>query len=117
MKKFSLAKMQRGWFVGDFEPTVLRSCDCEVAVKEYKQDDIEGEHFHLKSTEVTVVLNGAAEIGGVRFGHGDIVVVSPGESVSFKAITDVTTVVFKDGSIAGDKFPGKWLGRGNDGDI
>jgi hypothetical protein len=35
MRTYSLADMKGGWFVGDFSPTVLRTPDFEVAVKEY----------------------------------------------------------------------------------
>ena len=39
MKKFNLDSMHKGWFVGDFTPSVLNTEKCEVAVKRYKKGD------------------------------------------------------------------------------
>ena len=35
MKVANLKDMFKGWFVGNFQPTVLQTNDVEVAVKEY----------------------------------------------------------------------------------
>ena len=112
MKKHRLQNMTRGWFIGNFDPSVLNTEKCEVAVKRYKKGEYEEEHYHLECVEVTVILNGNVEMNGTVFEDGDIVVVEPGESTDFKALSDVTTVVYKDGSAPGDKF----LGRTKDGE-
>ena len=39
MKIKYLDDMTKGWFVGNFEPTVLNTEDVEVAVKKYKKGD------------------------------------------------------------------------------
>ncbi len=39
MKVFHLDEMVKGWFVGNFNPTVLSTNDVEVAVKKYKAGD------------------------------------------------------------------------------
>jgi hypothetical protein len=36
MDVYRLDDMVKGWFVGDFEPTALRTAACEVSVKHYK---------------------------------------------------------------------------------
>lgn len=30
--------MTKGWFVGDFEPSILKTKNCEVGVKSYKKE-------------------------------------------------------------------------------
>jgi|TARA_B110000503_G_C7094124_1_gene390779 hypothetical protein len=107
MKKFNLDSMHKGWFVGDFTPSVLNTEKCEVAVKRYKKGDYEEEHYHMECEEITIILHGSVEMNGVRYEDGDIIVIECGESTDFKALTDVTTVVYKDGSIKGDKYLGK----------
>ena len=107
MKKFNLETMSRGWFVGDFSPSVLHTKKCEVAVKRYKKGDTEKEHYHMECREITVILNGTVEMGGEIFRDGDILVIDCGESTDFKALSDVTTVVYKDGSVKNDKFLGR----------
>jgi hypothetical protein len=96
--------MVKGWFVGDFEPCALRTASAEVAVKRYRQGEREAWHYHKVATEVTVVLDGVVEMNGVRHGAGTIVRIEPGEGTDFVAVTDVTTVVVKLPSVAGDKY-------------
>ena len=104
MKTFDLNTMTRGWFVGDFEPTALTTKACEVAVKRYKQGNEEAAHYHAVATELTLVLDGHARFSGRDVGPNEIVVVEPGEVLSFEAVTDVTTVVVKVPSAPADKY-------------
>ena len=46
MKTASLNDMTKGWFVGNFEPTLYQTNYCEVAVKTYKKGDYESKHYH-----------------------------------------------------------------------
>ena len=39
MKKAKLSDMKGGWFIGNFEPSLYKTNDCEVAVKTYKKGD------------------------------------------------------------------------------
>ena len=96
--------MTGGWFVGDFEPTVLRTSSCEVACKRYAKGATESVHVHRIATEVTVILGGRARMGQRVFESGDIVLLEPGEATDFEALEDVTTVVVKMPSVANDKY-------------
>ena len=104
MKKFNLDDMIGGWFIGHFEPSVLKTNDFEVAVKKYKKGDYEKKHFHKIATEYTLILDGEVIMSGKKFKSGDIVLIQPNESTDFKALTDVKTVVVKTPSIDKDKF-------------
>ena len=104
MEKFDLDKMTRGWFVGDFEPTIIKTKNCEVGVKFYTAGAIESAHFHRKAQEVTVVVAGKVRMNDIILGAGDIVKVLKDEVVEFEALEDSTTVVYKTASVAGDKF-------------
>ena len=106
MKSARLENMVKGWFVGDFEPTLLRSKDCEVAVKHYKAGDREDTHHHRVATEITLIVSGEVMMMGRKWGAGDIVLVEPGEATDFVALTDAVNVVVKTPSVAGDKYPG-----------
>ena len=104
MEIFHLDKMVKGWFVGDFAPTVLRTDAAEVAVKRYKAGEREDAHLHKVATEVTLVLEGTIEMCGRRLSNGDIIKLAPGEATDFIAITDAVTVVVKLPSVSGDKY-------------
>jgi len=98
--------MIKGWFVGNFEPTVLNTSNVEVAVKKYKKGEYEELHFHKIATEVTVIVGGVVKMNDKVYKAGDIVTISPGTSTDFTAITDVVTVVVKHPGATNDKYLG-----------
>ena len=104
MELFKLSEMTKGWFVGDFSPVVLRSTTTEVGVKSYEKGALEARHVHKVSTELTLIVSGRARMNDTVLEAGDIVVIAPGEHTDFEALTDVTTVVVKTPSVAGDKY-------------
>ena len=53
----NLEEMIDGWFIGNFEPNILRTDDVEVGVKHYPAGDIDLPHFHKLSTEITVLFS------------------------------------------------------------
>lgn len=104
MEKYNLSDFHRGWFIGKFEPSLFKTDDFEVAVKKYEKGDYEEKHYHKISTEYTTILNGKVEMNGVIYSDGDIIVIKPGESTDFKALTDVTTFVVKTPFSKNDKY-------------
>lgn len=53
---------------------------------------------------MTLVLSGEVRMMGRTWRDGDIIILSPGETTDFEAITDAVTVVVKTPSISGDKY-------------
>lgn len=100
-----LDEMIRGWFVGDFEPTVERSSQVEVAIKRYAAGDAEARHLHKVATELTAVVSGSVRMDGVDLHAGDIVRIPPGQASDFLALTDAVVVAVKLPAVAGDKYP------------
>lgn len=105
MKLAKVGDMTKGWFIGDFAPSLCRTRDVEVAVKFYRAGDAEAAHFHRVATEFTVVTAGIVEMNAVRYGVGDIIVIEPGDTTDFVAITDATTAVVKIPGAPNDKYP------------
>lgn len=99
-----LSDMTRGWFVGNFTPTVLPSNDVEVAIKSYKAGDKEDKHYHKIATEITAVVSGTVSMNNQIFHAGDIITVEPNETVEFSAITDAVNVVVKMPCVLNDKY-------------
>ena len=104
MKTARLDDMVKGWFVGNFEPTLYRTNDVEVAVKRYKPGDYDAAHFHKIATEITVVVSGRVRMNSVEYGAGDIIVMEPGDVTDFEALTDVVNVVVKLPGANNDKY-------------
>ena len=96
--------MIRGWFVGNFTPSIYKTNDVEVAVQSYLSGAYEKWHHHKIATEITVIVIGEAEMAGKRFTAGDIIVIYPGEETDFRAITDVIATVVKIPGANNDKY-------------
>jgi hypothetical protein len=104
MQVAKLTDMKKGWFIGNFAPTLYSTEAMEVAVKEYPAGFAEQWHYHKIATEFTVIVSGNVEINGRRFGKGDIIVIPPGEGVDFKAVTPTVTTVVKVPGALNDKY-------------
>lgn len=99
-----LNEMINGWFIGNFDPSLYKTNDCEVAVKQYKRGDKEGIHYHKIATEFTVIISGRIRMFDKEFIAGDIVIVKPGEYTSFEALDDSVNVVVKIPGVNNDKY-------------
>ena len=104
MQTAKLDSMIRGWFVGNFTPTLYQTKDVEVGVKRYAAGDYEEWHYHRIATEITVIIEGEVEMNGRRFAAGDVVTIEPGEGTDFRAITDAVNVVVKIPGASDDKY-------------
>lgn len=94
----------KGWLIGDFDPSLIKSKDIEVGIKFYKKGDIESNHYHKIATEYTVVVSGIVKMMDTIFKQGDIVTVEPSVCNQFECIEDACVVVFKTPSVVGDKY-------------
>jgi quercetin dioxygenase-like cupin family protein len=105
MKTAKLDNMVKGWFIGNFDPTLLKTNDCEVAVKHYKKGDYEEAHYHKVATEYTVIISGRVKMNGIEYQAGDIIVMEPNESTDFEVLADGTVnVVVKIPGANDDKY-------------
>jgi quercetin dioxygenase-like cupin family protein len=97
--------MVKGWFVGDFDPTLYRTSAFEVGTKTYQNGDHEAAHYHAVAREITAIVTGSCRMNGIIYRQGDIIVIEPNEATDFTALEDGTiTVVVKVPSVPNDKF-------------
>lgn len=107
MKTAKLEDMIKGWFIGNFEPSLLKTNDVEVAVKEYKKGDYEERHYHKIATEITVIISGKVKMNETIYSKGDIIIIPPGESTDFEALEDSVNAVVKYPGATDDKYLGE----------
>jgi hypothetical protein len=100
----NLNDFTKGWFLGNFEPSLLKTNDFEIAIKRYKANDYEESHYHKISTEYTVIVEGEVEMNGLKYSKDDIITILPNHSTDFKCLTDVITTVVKVPSSKNDKY-------------
>ena len=104
MKTAKLSDMTKGWFVGNFEPTLYKTNDVEVAVKSYSAGAYEKKHYHKIATEITVVTKGTVRMNSVEYSAGDIIIMEPNEATDFYSVTDAENVVVKLPGANNDKY-------------
>lgn len=110
MKITNIEDYERGWFVGNFLPSTVKTESCEVAYKTYKKGQHEASHYHSIATEVTLIVHGKALFNFVKLQEihqlsaGDIILIEPNEIVEFSAIEDTETICIKLPSVLGDKY-------------
>jgi len=104
VKILNIADMKLGWFIGNFEPSLLKTNDVEVAVKHYKPGDYDQEHYHKIATEFTIIIKGKVRMLGIEYSEGDVLTILPMESTDFLALTETTTVVVKIPGASDDKY-------------
>ena len=103
MKKYHIKNYVGGWFLGDFEPSVMKEKGFEIGYKVYEPGTKEKRHRHDKGTEITFCIYGQAKMNDEFIYGGDIVIVEPGECMQFESITMVKNIVIKVPSVPGDK--------------
>jgi hypothetical protein len=103
MKIEYLSKFVNGWIIGNFEPTLYKNSDFEVALKKFQMGESEPNHLQKIATEWTVVIAGKVKIGNQILLPGDIIEILPLESAAFFCIEDAVLLVIKVPSIPNDK--------------
>ena len=96
--------MVKGWFVGNFEPTTMKTYTCEAAIKRYKSGDGEAAHMHKIAIEITFVVEGKIKMNNNIYEKGDIITMDPGEYTDFSALEDSIISVIKVPCVIGDKY-------------
>lgn len=104
MKTAKLNEMTKGWFIGNFSPTLYMTNDVEVAVKRYEAGTREEKHYHKIATEITVVTKGTVRMNDVEYAEGDIIIMEPNDATDFYAVTDAENVVVKIPGANNDKY-------------
>jgi quercetin dioxygenase-like cupin family protein len=104
MKLTKIEDYFKGWVVGNFNPSLFKTENFEVAVKYYKKDDYEPEHYHKVATEITIITKGNVVMNGTSYSEGNVITIEPGESTDFRVMDDVTTTVIKFPCVKDDKY-------------
>lgn len=103
MKISKLSEFTNGWFLGNFEPSLHKTEDFEICVKNFKKGEKEAAHFQRIATEVTVVLSGSIRMGEHFLEVDDILTIFKDEVCDFEAITDCKVLGVKFPSLPNDK--------------
>ena len=111
MKIDNVSNCKQGWFIGNFDPVILKTINFEVAFHSLPKGHRSDNHYHLESLEMNLVVSGriAVAVEGASKAYrilskGDIFIYEAGEKTDVICETDVDLVVIKTPSIPGDKY-------------
>lgn len=103
MKKFKSKDFIRGWIIGDFTPSIIKTKNFEVCYRTEVPSKIQP-HYHKKGEEITIVLRGESIINNESMISGDIFVLYPNEIVQGEIIKETEIIVIRPYSDTKDKY-------------
>ena len=104
MKKYNLSEFWRGWFIGNFEPSILKTDQFEVGVLTHTKGEVWPKHDHALHTEYNLLLKGKMSICGETINEGEFFIISPNEVADPVFLEDCTVLCIKTPSVPGDKY-------------
>lgn len=104
MKITKITDYLRGWFIGNFDPSLLKTPDFEVGLLTHKKDENWPSHYHKKSVEYNVLVTGKMIIQGKELNSGDVFILDKDEISDPIFLEDCTVVCVKVPSVPFDKF-------------
>ena len=99
-----IEEMTRGWFVGNFNPSVFMTADFEVGYLRHSKGEKWGKHYHKKAIEINYLIRGKMKIHDHLLTTGDIFTIFPYEIADPEFLEDCELIVVKVPSIIGDKY-------------
>jgi len=104
MKTDNLNSFIKGWVVGNFVPSIVKTEQFELGLKKYESGIVEKKHYHKIAKEITIAISGKFEMNGKILEEGDILVLDPGEPAEFRCLESGYTAVLKIPSVKNDKY-------------
>ena len=104
MNVYKIEDFFRGWFIGDFDPSVYKTELFEVGILDHKKGEVWAAHYHEHSIEMTYLISGKMILQGKELVAGDIFVLQQFEVADPEFLEDCKLVVIKTPSIPGDKI-------------
>lgn len=100
----NLKDMHRGWFIGNFEPSIIKTDLFEVALLTHYKNEDWPKHFHKEAYEVNLLISGTMQIHDTKLFPGDIFLIEKNEIVKPIFFEECKIVCIKSPSIPGDKY-------------
>jgi hypothetical protein len=104
MNIYKLSDMVNGWFIGNFEPSVIKTTEFEVGCHFYKKGTKTINHIHKFSIEINLIVTGKIQINEIVLEAGSIFIFGKGEESGLPEFLDDTILsIIKIPSCLNDK--------------
>lgn len=103
MKLDKLSNYHRGWIIGNFDPSIIKTSGFEVGLLSHHKGEKWPKHYHQYQEEINVLISGKMSLNGEIILPNDIFILEPGEIAEPEFLEDCLILVIKHPSIPGDK--------------
>lgn len=104
MKRKKLNDFVRGWFIGNFEPSLLKTEDFEVGIRCFKKGEKADAHYHKQGREYNCLISGKMTMHGEEINAGELYVIEPWEVANPVFLEDCMVMAIKIPGAPNDKF-------------
>jgi quercetin dioxygenase-like cupin family protein len=104
MKIEKLNKFTRGWIIGNFEPSLLKTKDFEIGIITHKKGEHWPAHYHKLGTEFNVLISGRMTLCDIELSAGDVFTLEPLEIADPVFHEDCVIICVKVPSDTSDKY-------------
>ena len=104
MKIENISQMKEGWFIGNFEPSLLKTDEFEVAIKKYSKGEYHAPHHHKIATEINYLIRGLVNANYKTIQPGQVFIFEPYEIAECEFLEDTEILVIKTPCVPGDKY-------------
>ena len=103
VKMYKLEDMFRGWFVGDFEPSVMKNTGFEVGYLLHKKGEKWQTHYHNNLIEVNLLVEGKMILNDLEINKNEIFVIDKKVLACPIFLEDCYIICIKVPHMVGDK--------------
>lgn len=104
MKVYDLKNYTKGWFMGDFEPSLFKTPDFEVGFHTYEKGQYWAPHVHKVSDEYNLLIEGKMVVCGQEVNEGQLFVIEKNEVAGPTFLENCKVLIIKVPSVPGDKY-------------
>ena len=94
----------KGWFVGDFFPSIYRNTSFEIGHHKHQKGEPTYPHYHKVTTELNYIIKGELKVSGQILREGDMWIYEANEVSDVEFLSDVELIVIRWPSVPSDKY-------------
>jgi dTDP-glucose pyrophosphorylase/mannose-6-phosphate isomerase-like protein (cupin superfamily) len=101
---WNLCDFTRGWFIGDFLPSILRTQEYEVALLTHPKNEKWDYHYHKEAEEINFLVEGEMTVNNRMIREGEVFRIPRNQLTCPHFLKDCKVLCIKVPSVVGDKY-------------
>jgi hypothetical protein len=93
----------RGWLIGNFEPSIVKTPDYEIGLLTHGKGEQWGFHYHQSSIEFNILLSGHFLLNNIPISAGTVFIINKNVIACPKFLEQCKILCIKIPSVPGDK--------------